>query len=1536
LELGILKKLQELGVILKIQNGDLKVSAPKGVLTKEVVQTIRDNKEQLTALISSYHRIPKAAPAASYPLTASQRRIWVLCQFEGGNQAYNIPGVFEFKGKLDVRSLEAAFRTLIERHESLRTSFREDASGQVHQYIASPEAVNFCLPVQDLGQEARRQEILEEEIAADYCQEFDLTESPLLRGKLIRFSDTQSYLLFAIHHIIGDGWSMEVLSEELMSLYNGLVNGKPAQLPALDIQFKDYAAWQAGKSQQAAFKEQEAYWLKRFSGELPVLELPSFRSRPQVKTYRGATLLHRFGQQTSRRLKGLCEQQGATLFMGLMAGLNGLFHRYTGSRDIILGTPVAGREHFELERQIGLYLNTLAIRSFPEEGMSFQALLAHQKSVLLEAYAHQDYPFDELVNQLQLKRDLSRSPLFDVLVVLQNQQNLEFGQRSLEGVEVRAYQQVSRQVSQFDLTFSFSDQADGLQLRLEYNTDIYDQEQVERMVVHLENLLNTAMAQPEQPLGVLEYISGQEREQLLEGFNVPGNTSVQDQTLVDLFIRQAERRPEKSAVLFGTRELTYRELDEESNRLAHYLLRAKGLSREALVGVKLERSEWLVISLLAVLKAGGAYVPVDPNYPQQRIRYIEEDSNCQLMIDQALLDDYQSVAQNYPSDLPQVKLSADQLAYLIYTSGSTGKPKGVMIEHQGIVNTVMNHIDKKLVQPDDRCLQFANPSFDASIWEILNTLLCGALLVIVGEDVKSDVNQFVDYINKFRVTNMILPPAYLKWIEVEKLKTVKTLITGGEEAPFKEAKAFSAIGRYVNAYGPTEASVCTTFFEGEFDETIPIGKPLTNTQILILSEKLTLQPIGVAGELCIGGKGLARGYLNKIATTAEKFIPHPFIKGERLYRTGDLCRWLPNGNIEFIGRKDEQVKVRGYRIELGEIENALLQLQGIRQAVADVREVNGSKEIVAYLITSLTLDRADIKAQLSEFLPVYMIPNWYIEVDEIPLTSNRKVNRKALPHINQKDMQGAYIGPDTQTEEQVVAIWQEVLNLEQISISDNFFEIGGNSLKLIQVKALLQEKFGVKLDLNQLFQLDKVATLAEFIDNQENHSSNEILHDPERKVFPLTPLQEKIWLASQIPNGSEAYNMPFVIRNVPLQKRKLFERNLKDLFEKYRILRTSFNEINGQVQQQVSDNVQLDKILQWTEGVEESVFEHRVTTALETEKKRRFDLEQAGLVRISVICSINGEMAIIFNAHHIIADQQSIKILYQHLTSIVSENSQEVKASPGADFLDYANWQNQGIQGGLFSESQAFWKEYYKGLDPVVLPIYKGKEGNPDFTGGVVFIEDDSKIFPSVENFCKEHGITAFTFWSFAWGLTLMRMAETKCLAVSFPANARLVNGFSDELGLFLNPLHLVVRDSSELSVEKALQAFSKQVIKALSHQYYPIEKVLEKKQIKAVDQFFILLNDQNINGSQSTEDQEIVQLKFPLTLVASRNETTYQCSIHYNYSLYGKSDMKLMANRLYRVCEQMLADPLKLIKDITIQLEIEESISAIESEFNF
>ncbi len=1037
-----------------------------------------------------------------YPLSYAQERLWFLDQFQPASAIYNIPTAIEINAALNVRAVEETLQELLRRHEVLRTSFSNEDGGPVQ--VVHPR-VSFKLRVEDLrslseGERAAAAQRLADEEAR---QPFDLTVAPLLRARLLQLAENRYVLLLTMHHIVSDGWSMAVFFSEYGTLYEAYCQGRRSPLPELPLQYADYAVWQRQWLQGAVIDEQLNYWKQQLAGMPELLELPTDHPRPPVQSFRGGWQAFVLGAKVSRRLRELSQQQGATLFMTLLSAWQILLLRYSGREDIVVGTPIAGRNREETEKLIGFFVNTMVLRSRLQRHWSFREVLEHVREVCLGAYAHQDLPFEKLVEELQPERNLSHNPLFQITFVLQNMPTTmpqtgpgNPGETAPAGSFTPDF---GTSTAKFDLTLSVIESGDYLTMGLEYSTDLFEAATISRLAQHFQTLLEGITDDPEQPISQLPLLTAAEREQMLREWN---NTSkpYQPHCVHELFETQAAQRPQQTAVVFKQEQVSYEELNARANQLAWYL-RELGVGPEVKVGLCLERGIEALLAILGILKAGGAYVPLDPEYPRERLSFMLTDADVKILLTEERLlpklpevdssivcleRDRNAIAGKNSLQTPQSGITPNNLAYVIYTSGSTGKPKGVLIEHHAVCNMTEAYSQAIRLHPESRFLQFSSLNFDASVAEIFMTFGLGATLCLGTREELLPGPGLVQFIREQAITNILVPPSVLAALPTEDLPLLETIIVGGEACPAGLVSRWTNGRHFFDGYGPTETTVCNTIGECFADDAqVSIGRPMTNTQVYILDEEREPVPVGVRGELYIGGVGLARGYLNRPELTAERFIPDPFsaVPGGRLYRTGDMVRYLPDGNIEFLGRVDHQVKLRGFRIELGEIETVLSRHPAVTEAVVTVREETaGDKRLVAYILSpaGATVSLNELRSYVQQQLPQHMIPATFVLLEQWPLTANGKVDRQALPAPGtmRPELEQQYEPPRNAIEEAVAAIWAQVLRVERVGVNDNFFDLGGHSLLATQVVSRIRTLFQLELPLRRIFEAPTVVALS--------------------------------------------------------------------------------------------------------------------------------------------------------------------------------------------------------------------------------------------------------------------------------------------------------------------------------------------------------------------------------------------------------------------------------------------------------------------------
>jgi amino acid adenylation domain-containing protein len=1104
---SLMLRLQNIGCRIWAEDDKLRIRTSKNALTSELKQEIQTNKADILAFLNAAkaqtvmaEEIPTLTDDAPKLLSFAQQRLWLLAQLQGSSASYNMPMALQLDGNLNIDILRSSLGYLLNRHASLRMYF-PTVAGQPQVAIQNLDEIEVLtvLDRQNLDEHPYSPTI-QRLIDAHTREAFDLNTGPLFKAKLLQLKEQKYVLLINMHHIISDGWSMGVFVRELRQAYTDFAQGQTPYLAPLPIQYSDYANWQRNWLQGEVLENQVNYWKNQLQGASPLLELPTDYPRPAQQSYRGARCTYSVTPEITNAIKTFSQQQGASLFMTLLAALNILLSRYSRQNDLCIGSPIANRTHSQTEGLIGFFVNTLVLRNQIKPEQSFIEFLQQTCQTCLDAYAHQDIPFEYLVERLKPERSMSHNPLFQVMFALENNESPNL---SLPGLEIQ-WLDLTCPFAKFDLTLLVIESDNQLNCFWEYATDLFEKSTIQRMAEQFEVLLHGIVDNPQQSISTLPMLTAAELLQI-QCWNQTQTDYPHDQTLVDLFEQQVAKTPDNIAVNFESQQLTYRQLNEQANQLTHYLIQNHQIQPDTLIGICVERSLEMIIGLLGILKAGGAYVPLDPSYPQERLAHMLCDSQVLLLLTTeklatklpkhpvhvVCLDTSWPVIAQQSTQNPITETTAANLAYVIYTSGSTGKPKGVMVEHKGLCNLAQAQIQTFGLHCDSRILQFASLSFDASIWEVVMALGSGATLYLATKNSLAPGTPLIQFLSNYCITHITLPPSALAVLPHEELPALQTIIVAGEACSIELIKQWSVGRDFFNAYGPTEATVCATIAKcTESDQKISIGHPIANTQIYLLDQNLQPVPVGVPAELYISGAGLARGYLNRPDLTAQKFIKVDlFGKVERVYKTGDLARWREDGNIEFLSRIDEQIKLRGFRIELGEIESILLEHPLVKEAIVTLYKTESNQSLIAY-VTGMTTDLSNkLKNYLKSRLPDYMIPTQILVLDHLPLTPNSKIDRKALPAPN-NGVEGAYEAPRNEVEKLLAQVWSAVLERQEIGIHDNFFDLGGHSLLAMKLLNNIEQVFKQQLALSSLFENPTIAQLAQKLNDigiQQSH-----------------------------------------------------------------------------------------------------------------------------------------------------------------------------------------------------------------------------------------------------------------------------------------------------------------------------------------------------------------------------------------------------------------------------------------------------------------
>ncbi|QKG84715.1 amino acid adenylation domain-containing protein [Kroppenstedtia pulmonis] len=1250
------------------------------------------------------------------PLSHAQQRLWFLDQLMPDSSLYNIPFALQVEGRLQADALERAWNRLVRRHETLRTVFQK-VDGEATQQILP--ANDRSLPVTDLSTLTleERQREWEKALEEEATRRFDLTKGPLVQIRLIRMGAEEHILLCNMHHIISDGWSMDILLREWFALYREETGGALAELEELPVQYADYSLWQRQWLQEEALEAQLNWWKEELGGELPVLRLPTDRPRPAVQSHRGALLTFRLPKDLTEQLRNLSRQEGATLFMTLMAAYQGFLHRYTGQQDILVGSPVANRNHADIEGLIGFFVNTLVFRGNFSDSLYFRELLERVRHKALQAYARQDVPFEKLVDELHLERDLSHSPVFQTMFILQN---AKMGMPEVDGLRLQPLT-VEQFAAKFDLTLIMEEVPEGLTATFEYSTDLFDAATIEQMANHFQSWLASIAADPDVRIGEKSLLSEEEAKGILEEWNDTDRPNRLKGSVPSLVEKRAAEAPDAIALVDGQRRITYRELNEGANRLARQLLK-RGVKREDRVAVCADRSPEAIMGLLATWKAGAAFVPMDPSYPQERLVYMMTDADVRVLLADTssgellashvpdwIRLDTESVTQGEGDNLNRIT-DSDQLAYVLYTSGSTGQPKGVMVEHQSLMNLVEWHCEAYSLTEADHSTHLAGSAFDASVWEIWPVLASGACLHLVDEETRLSPERLRDWLVDNKITVSFLPTPLaeqimtLDWPEHTSLRV---MLTGGDRLRHRPPAGLPFV--LVNHYGPTENTVVSTVARTHPGTGVPpIGKPIANTRVYVLDAYGHPVPVGVPGELYLGGIGLARGYWNRLELTESTFVADPFGEpGGKLYRTGDLVRWLPDGNLEFIRRVDQQMNIRGFRIEPGEIEGTLLEHPDVQEALVLLREDRpGEKRLVGYVTGSATAQ--ELREHAKNRLPAYMVPAPIVVLEAFPLTPNGKVDRQALPIPDEKMWEEGHVEPRTEKERVLADIWETVLGSSPMGVHDNFFERGGDSILSIQIVARANQA-GLRLTPRQLFEHQTIAELAQAAGEGEQIKAEQGMVTGD---VPLTPIQT--WFFEQHHPNPHHWNQSMLLTvKEPMDPKRLGQA-LKVLSDHHDALRLRFTQDGDHWFQ---ENGEAESFVPLTvsdlSGYPEEKRQEKMDSVI-AEAQRGLDITegplwQAVMIRLGQDCPDRLFLVI----HHLAVDGVSWRILLEDLETIYQQLEAGETVNLPAKTTSYREWAHrlkERVGTKAASKARNYWmEEIQKGATPLPVDYPEGE-----------------------------------------------------------------------------------------------------------------------------------------------------------------------------------------------------------------------------------
>ncbi|UCH92293.1 MAG: amino acid adenylation domain-containing protein [Candidatus Aminicenantes bacterium] len=1511
-----------------------------------------------------------------YPAASAQKRLYMLQQLDLKSTVYNGPLIMILEGEIQKEHMEQSFRKLIDRHESLRTSFKQHF-GEPVQKVHDPADIRFALQYHDLtltfAEVTKEKSGQENSIAAlgqKAVKPFDLSQVPLLRVELIKIKEQKHLFIVDMHHIITDGTSTQILLREFGAIYRG------EQLSPLKIHYRDFCVWQHERFNTGKLKHQEEFWFNHLQGELPVLDMPTDYLRPALQHFEGNRIRFEIEEPLTRQVKALMKKTGTTLYMVLLAVYNILLGCYTGQEDIIVGTPIAGRNDASLEDTVGLFLETLAVRTYPLANKLFDHFLTEIKTTALDAYENRDYPFGELLEKLEVRKDLSRNPVFDAMLNVLNQ---DTAQLEIEGVTVIPFD-FTLNVSKVDFTLEAREVENKVILELEYSTALFRKETMERFSRHFSNTLERVVNQPLIRLSAVEILGEEEKKQLLEEFNGATIKYTGSETFIERFAGRVQSNPDYIALVgrrwdpgsikedIGEKHISYKELNKRANQLAH-VLRDKGVKPDTLVGMMMERSPDLIIGILGILKSSAAYLPLDAGYPEERLRYMLKDSNAQILLTGKELEaainfggeiiEYNHEAWNFAgSSDPGPVTRQHWLAYVIYTSGSTGKPKGVMVNRENLMGYLYSFEQEFKFTTRDVVIQQASYSFDAFGEEVFPCLLQGGKMVVIFKEDLMNITFLSGLILNHNVTVIDCSPLLLN--ELNKLcqpgasnplNTIRLFISGGDVLKREYIDNLIKIGTVYNTYGPTETTICAAYHQVNRAgaSAVPIGRPITNYRLYILNRHGHGLPIGVPGEICISGVGVSRGYLNQPGLTREKFVLQSWFPGEMMYKTGDLGKWLADGNIEFLGRLDRQVNIRGFRIELEEIERQLQAHEHIDKI--QVVPVEGHS-LCAYFTSKKEENPGQLRHSLSLKFPGYMIPDYFVQLQQMPLTPQGKIDTRALPEPGaySPGAGAQYIPPGSESEKKLAKIWQEILGLETISITDNFFELGGNSIRMIQAIVRIREEMRQEVAFKTFFRCPTIKSLSRAIVGTK---ARDLEVPPIKPVsrdrrIPLSFSQEQIWILQQLYQEYMSYHVPRAIRIKGDLDVSLLERTFTGMIKRHEILRTVFPAGDSGPEQHILEPFEFKIPVMDMRGLAGDKQANQVSAFILAEGQRKFHLDQGPLLRVTLLKLGDTEHMLVFCEHHLIHDGWSQGILLGEFL-VIFEALLAGKASPlpalPIQYADFACWQRDYFQGEILEQWLDYWKEKLSGLAPLLeLPTDRPRPPVISGKGADKIFYIPAGLTRALDQYSRENGVTLFMTMLAAFKVLMYRYTGTADLCVGTAVANRKHKEMEGMLGMVINTIALRTEVPGGLTFNECLQRVKNTCLEAYQHEEVPFEKIVEglrpERSLSYMPIFQVMfsfmdtpthdlvlpgleLHLENAHNRSSKFDIDVVVVPNNTEAAGEDQEGTL-VEWEYNTDIFESSTIERMVNHYYCLVREIIRCPGEKISAIPMMEKAE------------
>ncbi|WP_343674178.1 amino acid adenylation domain-containing protein [Chitinophaga sp.] len=1565
----IINTLRKYKVVPRLADGQLRLAGEISMLPPELLEEVREKKEELKVFLKAamdqhaYMPIPSLAPQEDYPASNSQKRLWVLSKMDGGNTAYNIVRSFYLKGTVIAEHLNQAFRLLVRRHESLRTIFRE-AEGDLRQIV--PDDIDFNISVYDISAVPDIPGYLAEKVAAATFWEFNPEKGPLVRVDLYRMAEDEYALFFGVHHIVCDGWSIGVIVAEVMRAYEAYCKGEaPVDIP-LSIQYKDYCSWHSDRMAGDKGAQAALFWKAQFAEIPEPLQLPADSARDAIRSFDGAVSRYYPDAQLLNRIQLFCGNQQVSAFNFYRAALMLLLGKLSGQDDITIGCPVSGRNHLDLEAQVGLYVNTLPLRAQIDPEETVQDFIKRISAHSIQAFEFQDYPFDSILEALDISRDLSRNPLFDVMLATQDtaagegsvNKHQQYGftlslldkylHPDSKGKEEKA-------AAKFDLTFNLDFEPDNrFYIEIEYDARLFRKERIEGLFQRYLYVMDEMMAKADVLVKHFNIITPAERDLILHTFNSPV-MRIEEHSILSLLGPSLWENGEKIALMAGDHAISYYTLDTDSSHVAAHLTALLRMADNARIGLLMGRTAQAVVSIIAALKAGVAYVPVDISYPAARISYIIDDAQLAVLITddegrEVVPEDYSgkvihidtliktaippTVHYPFTTDL------REHTAYVIYTSGSSGNPKGVEICHRNTIAFLKWAQQEFAATPFEILYASTSFCFDLSIFELLFPLLKGKTIRLLSSALEIYTwHSFDKHILINTVPSVVrsLLDKGMDWTNISALNMA------GEAVPERFKKELDWERMEVrNLYGPTEDTTYSTVyrFEDKEGDLIPIGKPVGYTQLYIMDPHQQLLPVGIEGEIVLSGQSIAKGYLDRPVLTTEKFLPNPFLPELMMYRTGDIGRWTADGKVIFIGRKDEQVKIRGYRIETDEIRHRLEQHPHVDQAVVMVRNVGGEDAIIAYFTGNQAVPEL-LKEYLAGILPAFMIPSYWVPLDKMPLNSNGKIDRKKLPDpqaVQEKNR--VMTAPATPLQQQLAALWKDVLGTTIFDIKDSFFDKGGHSLKAARLQFLIRKELGKDITLNEIFlapTIEKQATLL-----SEKHLLSETLIPvaAEEEQYPISPAQERLWVLTRFMDASMAYHMPALFSISGELDRAVLKEAFQRVIERYEILRTVFTE---------QDGIPMQRVLLpgSTSFTISEIATDDVSATVQSLLKKPFDLINGPLLRC-VILQTKEKEVLYFDMHHIISDGWSLEVLFKNIAlayRLAMESPSALLPAPGLQYKDFAIWQRARMEDDLNRAHREFWmKVLGDALPQLALPTDHKRPDVKTYNGDSYHYSFGGVCYQQLMQLSRYAGASLFMTLMAMVRVLLKKYAGQKDIVIGTPVSGRTNSQLQDQIGFFVNTLPIRLQVDNAESFLSLLQREKEIVLAAYEHQELQLEQLAEDLQLKRdlsrnpiFDVTLVLHHgdsDGTVGDLSLTSDIRLERIplansvsKYDLVFLFEQQGEQLGLTVEYNTDLFKQDTIQWMTKHLHTIMDQVCTMPDMPVRDIVLPDEEERRL---------